>query len=290
MVPCRRGSRAPVPGRSPGPWTGNRSPTKQGVHWDRDGGTYSRPRFVQKQTAYRYGTYGLTLASSHARAGTWLWSQEETLRLYGPRPHQLDALGGQAALVTWAWGTRQGKFTPRSLAHRRTVDERGYRGVYRSWRRASFLRVLGMSLGGKTGAVPSGIQGPTRRRSAGRPGLRPPPPGLRRPVPLRVRLDAIPNARHDPDRRHEHRDPDDTRRDALVPALAVAAVIDAVRQARLRPRSGAALVPGGLARRSSFLTDQVSRRCVPSWLELGSLRAEHRASVRLPQRSSRGAP
>jgi hypothetical protein len=32
-----------------------------------------------------------------------------------------------------------------------------------------------------------------------------------------------PNTRHDPDRRHEDRDPDDTRRDSLVPALTIAA-------------------------------------------------------------------
>ena len=51
-----------------------------------------------------------------------------------------------------------------------------------------------------------------------------------RSLPLaRRRHSAIerPTARHDPDRRHEDRDPDDTRRDALVPALAVAATPEA---------------------------------------------------------------
>src|SRR4029453_4658534 len=44
------------------------------------------------------------------------------------------------------------------------------------------------------------------------------------------RLAAVqrPDARHDPHRRHEHRDPDDARSDSLVPALAVATADEAV--------------------------------------------------------------
>jgi hypothetical protein len=48
------------------------------------------------------------------------------------------------------------------------------------------------------------------------------------------RLAAVerPNARHDPDRRHEDRDPDDARGDALVPALAVASVVESFQRER----------------------------------------------------------
>jgi hypothetical protein len=51
-----------------------------------------------------------------------------------------------------------------------------------------------------------------------------------------------PLARHDPDGRHEHRDPDDARRDALVPALAIAAADERFHDALGRRE----LVPGAL--------------------------------------------
>jgi hypothetical protein len=83
----------------------------------------------------------------------------------------------------------------------------------------------------------TGLGGASRRwgrsglRAAGHDAVRPRRSRLRRSWNCR-RLRAVqrPNARHDPDRRDEDRDPNDARSDALVPALAVPEVEELVRR------------------------------------------------------------